>query len=262
MGQGRATVIGALSAVEAVEQLTQAIDQIETLPGTPALRREKIRLQVALITPLLHVKGYAAPETKTAAERARLLIEQAEALGEPIEDPLLLFSVLFGLFIANFNAFNGDAMRKLAPEFLALAERQRAKAPLMIGHRMMGISLTSTGEVVDGRAHFDRAISLYDPDAHRPLAARFSIDSRVSTLGFRSVALWFLGYPEAALADAEHALEDAREIGQAATLMFIFSGHLLPSCCAETTRQRTCSAVNLSLYQSKKEVLSGRRSEG
>ena len=207
--------------VEAVEQLTQAIDQIESLPGTPALRREKIRLQVALITPLLHVKGYAAPETKTAAERARLLIEQAEALGEPIEDPLLLFSVLFGLFIANFNAFNGDAMRKLAPEFLALAERQRAKAPLMIGHRMMGISLTSTGEVVDGRAHFDRAISLYDPDAHRPLAARFSIDSRVSTLGFRSVALWFLGYPEAALADAEHALEDAREIGQAATLMFI-----------------------------------------
>ena len=207
--------------VEAVEQLTQAIDQIESLPGTPALRREKIRLQVALITPLLHVKGYAAPETKTAAERARLLIEQAEALGEPIEDPLLLFSVLFGLFIANFNAFNGDAMRKLAPEFLALAERQRAKAPLMIGHRMMGISLASTGEVVDGRAHFDRAISLYDPDAHRPLAARFSIDSRVSTLGFRSVALWFLGYPEAALADAEHALEDAREIGQAATLMFI-----------------------------------------
>ena len=119
--------------VEAVEQLTRAIDQIESLPGTPALRREKIRLQVALITPLLHVKGYAAPETKTAAERARLLIEQAEALGEPPEDPLLLFSVLFGLFIANFNAFNGDAMRKLAPEFLALAERQRAKAPLMIG---------------------------------------------------------------------------------------------------------------------------------
>ena len=28
-----------------------------------------------------------------------------------------------------------------------------------------------------------------------------------------------LGYPDAALADAEHALEDAREIGQAATLM-------------------------------------------
>ena len=94
--------------VEAAEQLTRALDQIATLPATPALRREQIKLQVALITPLIHVKGYAAPETKAAAERARLLIEQAEALGEPPEDPLLLFSVLYGFWVANFVAFNGD----------------------------------------------------------------------------------------------------------------------------------------------------------
>ena len=35
--------------VEAVEQLTRALDQIATLPATPALRREEIKLQVALI---------------------------------------------------------------------------------------------------------------------------------------------------------------------------------------------------------------------
>ena len=69
--------------VEAVVQLTRALDQIATLPATPALRREQIKLQVALLTPLMHVKGYAAPETKAATERARLLIEQAETLGEP-----------------------------------------------------------------------------------------------------------------------------------------------------------------------------------
>jgi predicted ATPase len=208
---------------EAVKQITQAIDQIATLPATSAPRRERIKLQVALITPLLHVKGYAAPEPRAAAERARLLIEQAEALGEPLEDPLLLFSVLYGMFIANFNAFNGDVMRKLARQFLALAEKQDTTAPLMIGHRMMGLSLISTGDLVEGRAHYDRAIALYDPGAHRPLATRFSIDSRVGILGFRSTALWFLGYPETALADSAHALEDAREIGQAATLMFILN---------------------------------------
>ena len=48
--------------VEAAEQLTHALNQIATLPVTPALRREQIKLQVALINPLLHVKGYAAPE--------------------------------------------------------------------------------------------------------------------------------------------------------------------------------------------------------
>jgi predicted ATPase len=41
----------------------------------------------------------------------------------------------------------------------------------------------------------------------------------VVTLSSRSLALWMLGYLEAALADAQHALKDAREIGQAATLM-------------------------------------------
>ena len=168
--------------VEAAAQLTRALDQIETLPATPALRREQIKLQVALITPIIHIKGYAAPETKAAAERARLLIEQAEALGEPAEDPLLLFSVLYGFWVANYVAFNGDAMRNFAGQFLALA--------------------------------------LYDPRAHRPLATRFGQDHRVSVLAFRSLALWLLGYPESALADSDQALRDAREIGQAATLMF------------------------------------------
>ena len=162
--------------VEAVEQLTRALDQIATLPATPALRREQIKLQVALITPLIHVKGYAAPETKAAVERARLLIEQAEALGEPPEDPLLLFSVLYGFWVANFVAFNGDVVRELAAQFLALAEKQGATVPLMIGHRLMGISLLFTGDVAEGRAHLDQAIALYDPAEHRPLATRFGQD--------------------------------------------------------------------------------------
>jgi predicted ATPase len=111
--------------VEAVEQLTRALDQIATLPATPVLRREEIKLQVALMTPLMFLKGYAAPETKAAAERARLLIEQAEALGEAPEDPLLLFSALYGLWVARFVAFKGDEVLDLAAQFLALAKSKR-----------------------------------------------------------------------------------------------------------------------------------------
>jgi predicted ATPase/class 3 adenylate cyclase len=206
--------------VEAAEQLSRALTQIAAVPGTPALRRDEIKLQVALITPLIHVKGYAAPETKAAVERARLLIEQAAALGELPEDPLLLFSVLYGFWVANYVAFNGDAMRDLAVQFLALAEKQGATVPLMIEHRIMGTSLLETGDIAQGRAHYNRAISLYDPAEHRPLATRFGQDVRVAILSYRSRALWLLGYPEAALADANDALKDARQIGQAATLMY------------------------------------------
>jgi hypothetical protein len=76
--------------VEAAEQLTRALVQIAALPGTAVMRREQIRLQVGLVNALMHTKGYAAPDTKSAVERARLLIEQAETLGEPPEDELLL----------------------------------------------------------------------------------------------------------------------------------------------------------------------------
>ena len=206
--------------VEAAVQFTQALDQVATLPGTAALRREQIKLQVALITPLIHVKGYGAAETRAAVERARLLIEQAEALGETPEDPLLLFSVLWAFFGTNFVAFNGDVCRDLAAQFLALAERQRATVPLMVGHRIMGVSLLVTGDITEGRRHFDQGIALYDPAEHRPLATRFGQDTAVSVLAWRSWTLWSLGYPEAALRDADDALRNAREIGQAATLMF------------------------------------------
>ena len=208
--------------VEAAEQLTQALTLIATLPATPALRGQEIKLQVALITPFIHVKGYAAPETKLAVNRARLLIEQAEALGEPPEDPLLLFSVLNGFWLANYVAGNGDAICEVANEFLALAEKQGTIVPLMIAHRMVGTSLLHTGDLIQARAHLDRAIALYDPPAHRLLATRFGQDVLVITLLRRSMALWTLGYPDAAVADTDHALSDAREIGHAATLLIGF----------------------------------------
>jgi class 3 adenylate cyclase/predicted ATPase len=205
--------------VEAAEQLTRALDLISALPATPARRREQIKLQVALITPLIPLRGHAAPETKAAAERARLLIEQVEALGEPLEDPLLLFSVRYAFWVANYVAFSGDVIRDLATQFLTLAEKQGATVPLMIGHRLMAISFASTGNIAEGRAHYDQALALYEPSEHRPLAMRFGQDAGVTVLCHRSWALFCLGYPEAAIADAENAIRYARDIGHAATLM-------------------------------------------
>ena len=206
--------------VEAIAQLNRAIDQIATLPITRNLRQEQIRLQVALITPLIHVKGYSSPETRAATERARVLIENAEALGEPLEDPLLLYSVLFGFWVANAVAFNGELAPKLAREFLDIAEKSRATFPIMMGHSILGLSLLLTGHLAQARAHYDHAMTLYDPQAHRPLAMRFGQDTGVAILSYRSLASWMLGYPDAALTDTSNMLKDAREIDQAATTVF------------------------------------------
>ena len=202
--------------VESAEQITRALSQIDTLPSTPASRREQIKLQVTLITPLMNVKGPAAPETKAAAERAHLLLTEAEALGEPLEDPELLLSVLAGFAAANFLAFNGDAMRRIAERFLGLAEKQEATVPRMIGHRVMGMTVLHTGDLVQGRAHYDQALALADQ-----LTARLPISERVLTLCLRSFALWLLGYPKAALVDLDHAHSEARKIGHANDLLYV-----------------------------------------
>jgi class 3 adenylate cyclase/predicted ATPase len=205
---------------EAAAQFARSLGLSETLPSTAILRREQITLQIALANALMHTKGYAAPETRAALDRARSLVERADALGEPPEDPLLLLSVLHGFWVASHVAFDGDAVRGLSLEFMALAEKQGTIFPLVLGHRLMGTSLLFLGDIAESRTHLDRALSLYDPALHRPLATRFGHDVGVAVVSNRPLALWLLGYPEAAQKDADDALNNARDIGQTATYLY------------------------------------------
>ena len=116
---------------EGTEQLKRALDQIATLPATPALRREEIKLEVAF---------------------------------------------------AN--------------------------------------ALALTGDLVDGKEHYDRALAIYDPAEHPPLTTRSGRDVGVTLLSFRSSCVWQLGYPAASRNDAERAVKNAREIGHVTTLMY------------------------------------------
>jgi class 3 adenylate cyclase/predicted ATPase len=120
---------------EASEQLKRALDQIATLPTTPTLRREEIKLEVAF---------------------------------------------------AN--------------------------------------ALALTGDLVDGKEHYDRALAIYDPAEHGPLTTRSGRDVGVTLLSFRSSCVWQLGYPAASRNDAERAVKNARETGQATTLMYALFG--------------------------------------
>ena len=65
---------------------------------------------------------------------------------------------------------------------------------------------------------------------------RFGQDIGVAILSYRSRALWLLGYPRAALADAGTAVRNARNIGQAPTLMYaLFHTSLTSTCCGNHT---------------------------
>jgi predicted ATPase len=107
----------------------------------------------------------------------------------------------------------------------------------MIGHRLVGTSLVLTGNVVEGRAHLDRAIALYNASEHRSLATRFASDVRVNILASRSLALCVLGHCDAARTDADYALADAREFGHVPTMLVaLFWGSLTQLQCRDYAR--------------------------
>ena len=258
-GKAAQRSLGRSALVEAAEQLTRALSQIATLPATPALRREEIKLQVALITPLIHIKGYAAPETRVAAERARLLIEQAEALGEPPEDPLLLFSVLYGFWVANYVAFKGDVVSRTCDAVPRAGGETEGDCPTHDWASSGGPCHCCIREVPRKAGHtlISRSRSTTLPSIVRwrcGLARTFG----VAILSYRLLALWMLGYPDAALTDAHRALKLAREIGHAATLMYALVGVPHLSALRKLRSSKTHRWMNLSRWRRKKAPCSGK----
>ena len=156
-------------------------------------------------------------------ERARLLVERVEQLGEHFDDPHQLFSLLNGLWSANVVSFKGDEASKLADEFLARANRQDDLGPKINGHRLVGTTLLLRGNILEGRAHLDQGITLCSAIDGHLQSMYVSADARSVILGFRSFALWLLGFPEAALLDADCALTAARKNAQAGTLMHVLA---------------------------------------
>jgi class 3 adenylate cyclase/predicted ATPase len=87
-------------------------------------------------------------------------------------------------------------------------------------HVAFGNALTLMGDFIDGKEHYDRALAIYNPAEHGPVTTRSGRDVGVTLLSVRSGCQWMLGYPEASRSDGEHAINEAREIGHAATSMF------------------------------------------
>ena len=84
-------------------------------------------------------------------------------------------------------------------------------------------ALALTGDLVNGKEHYDRALAIYDPAEQGPLTTPSGRDFGVALLSFRSSCVWQLGYPAASRVDADRAVKNARKTGHAATLIYALS---------------------------------------
>ena len=65
--------------VEAIGHFEKALEALQTLPETPERSKRELAIRIALLTPIIALKGYASPDMARAAAAARAL---ADRVGE------------------------------------------------------------------------------------------------------------------------------------------------------------------------------------
>ena len=213
--------MGRMALKEATAHLNNGLGQIGRLPSSPAVRFQRLRMEVMLAGILMLTKGIASPTAKQAFGTARGTIETIEAAGDALTDQSLEMSIAFGLWLGHYMATDTDQMRDEAERVLLIAGRQQSDIQMIVGKRVMGTTLLVRGEFEAGLRCLDEAIALYRPDQHRILAARFSQDMGMAARVYRCHALWHLGYPDTALRSADDVRAAARVGNHIATLMYV-----------------------------------------
>ena len=142
---------------EAIAHLGKAIEMTEAGAGEKEGGR-KLKLQVSYGNAMISVRGYGAPETKAAFERAR---ETASSTESAVEQA----SIDYGLWAGAMLRGELPTMREISKSFL-LAHENRPKSPEAgIARRINGMTHWFAGEFVEARAQLGEALSSSTPIA-------------------------------------------------------------------------------------------------
>jgi DNA-binding winged helix-turn-helix (wHTH) protein/class 3 adenylate cyclase/predicted ATPase len=198
---------------EAISHFTKGLELLKGLPKTPERVQQELTLQLAIGSPLLMLKGHTAPEVEHAYTRA---YELAQQLGEIPQR----FSVLVGLWRFYFNQAKLRTARELAEQCFALAQHLCEPASLQEAHTNLGSTFFFMGDLVAAHAHLEQGIALYDPQQSRALAFSRGTDPGVVNLARSAWTLWWLGYPDRALARSRESIALAHRLSHPGSLYF------------------------------------------
>ncbi len=199
--------------VEAIAHFRKALEVLAALPETPARNEQESEIQLALGIPLIAVRGYAAVEAREAFARAR-------ALCLKLDNAPNYFQALFGLWGHSWMGGKHDEALSMANEFLSRAQASDDPVPSMVAHRVMGSTLLTVGEFQPAREHFEQSIELSKVGGKQPLYGLYVVEPRAASILLLSWDLWFLGYPDQALARVSEALSLAQGLSQSYTIAF------------------------------------------
>jgi predicted ATPase len=191
--------------VEAINHLRQGLALLQTLPETPERTQREVDILITLGASLLAVKGFAAREVGETYTYAHQLCHH-------LEDPQRLFPVLRGLWSYYNQRAEYQTAYAVGEQLLTLAQHVQDSAMLVAAYRALGATLLWLGAAAAALTHLTQGMALYDPQQHRASAFLYGEDAGVMCHCFAARVLWYLGYPEQALARSQASLTLAQQM--------------------------------------------------
>jgi predicted ATPase len=111
--------------------------------------------------------------------------------------------------------------RAVAQDLLALALEGNDTTGQVMGHRVLGMSLFTLGELTQSKRELQDAMALYDPEQHAPLALVFAHDFKATAQVYLGVATALSGDADAGIAHARDALAYAQELRHPHSICYV-----------------------------------------
>ncbi len=182
--------MAASANAEAIAHLTKGLELIGSLPESAERISREIDFRLALGTPLVAIQGFGSVEAQAAYTRAKELCASA---GETPE----LFRSLAGLWAYHLNQPDLETASELSRELFNLAAKLGSNEFRLLAELVACVTCFWSGRYTSVPSHAARVRMLYDPERHRGPKI-YMIDPPINVLAFKSLALWYLGYPDRA----------------------------------------------------------------
>jgi predicted ATPase len=199
--------------VEAIAYLTKGLKVLTALPETPEWITQALLLHTMLGQAFIATQGYASPDAEHTFTRAQTLCLQSGATDQ-------LIPILWGLRLLYLNRAEYRKSQELAQQLLTLAQHRADDTLLLYAHMALGTTLFWQGQLHDALPHLEQCLALYDPQRHHSLAFSSGQDLGVGSQSYLAWALWFLGYPDQALARSHHTVALAQQLSHPFSVVY------------------------------------------
>ena len=182
--------MAASANAEAIAHLTRGLELIGSLPASSERISREIDFRLALGPPLIATQGWTSVEAQAAYTRAKELCAGADETPE-------IFRSLMGLWIIHLCRADMENAAELSLELLNLAAKLGIDEFRFLAEVVASLTCLHSRRYTSALAHAAQVRVLYDPERYRGPKI-FMMDPAMVALGVKSLALWYLGYPERA----------------------------------------------------------------